>query len=55
MKSLNQMTSLSTRIKAHPKQSFFIYNQEVYINTRNNLVGENANEFSVPKGYVSLI
>ncbi len=42
------------RIKAHPKQSFFIYNQEVYINTRNNLVGENANEFSVPKGYVSL-
>jgi hypothetical protein len=42
------------RIKAHPKQSFFIYNQEVYINTRNNLVGANANEFSVPKGYVSL-
>ena len=42
------------RIKAHPKQSFFIYDQEVYINTRNNLVGANANEFSVPKGYVSL-
>ena len=42
------------RIKAHPKQSFFIYDQEVYINTRNNLVGANANEFSVPKGYISL-
>ena len=42
------------RIKAHPKQSFFIYDQEVYINTRNNFVGENANEFSIAKGYASL-
>tara|TARA_Y100000592_G_scaffold42674_3_gene67849 strand:+ start:1618 stop:2817 length:1200 start_codon:yes stop_codon:yes gene_type:complete len=42
------------RIKAHPKQSFFIYDQEVYINTRNNLVGVNANEFSVGTGSVSL-
>ena len=42
------------RIKAHPKQSFFIYNQEVYINSRNNLVGQNANEFSMPKGFASL-
>jgi|5B_taG_2_1085324.scaffolds.fasta_scaffold04041_4 hypothetical protein len=42
------------RIKAHPKQSFFIYDQEVYINTRNNLVGAYANEFSVATGSVSL-
>ena len=42
------------RIKAHPKQSFFIYDEEVYINTKNNLVGKNANELSVPKGFINL-
>lgn len=41
-------------IKAHPKQSFFIYNSEVYINQHGNLTGQNGPVTSVPAGYVSL-
>ena len=41
-------------IKAHPKQSFFIYNSEVYINQHGNLIGQNGPVTSVPAGYVSL-
>ena len=41
-------------IKAHPELSFTIYNSEVYINNSPNLVGQNTNVLSVPKGYMSL-
>jgi len=41
-------------IKAHPKQSFFIYNSQVYINQHGNLTGQNGPVTSVPAGYVSL-
>jgi len=41
-------------IKAHPKQSLFIYNSQVYINKHGNLTGENGPVTSVPAGYVSL-
>ncbi|QDP62127.1 MAG: hypothetical protein GOVbin1807_126 [Prokaryotic dsDNA virus sp.] len=41
-------------IKAHPELSFTIYNSEVYINNKPNLVGQNANTLSTPKGYMSL-
>ena len=41
-------------IKAHPELKFTIYNSEVYINQSPNLVGQNANVLSVPKGFMSL-
>ena len=41
-------------IKAHPELKFTIYNSEVYINQSPNLVGENANVLSAPKGFMSL-
>ena len=41
-------------IKAHQKQSFFIYNSQVYINQHGNLTGQNGPVTSVPAGYVSL-
>ncbi len=41
-------------IKAHPKQSLFIYNSQVYINKHGNLTGENGTATSVPAGFVSL-
>ncbi len=41
-------------IKAHPELSFTIYNSEVFINNAPNLVGQNANVLSAPKGYMSL-
>ncbi|MDA7494488.1 hypothetical protein N8467_00320, partial [bacterium] len=41
-------------IKAHPKQSLFIYDSQVYINKHGNLTGTNGTVTSVPAGYVSL-
>ena len=46
---------LRNRIKAYPKNTFFVYDGNVYYNNRNNISGAHVNNVGhVPSGFVSL-